>query len=236
MSDHDPTYWAKLSALLRLAGHERPVFVDAGANRGEFSALIAQEFPAGAIHAVEANAELCTGLAQRFAGKEVRIWNVALYDREGTIDLEVHADSGTSSVLPRPRNSRRYFHSSDRVVATLPVRAMTLDRLAEEAGIGQVDLLKLDTQGAELSIFRGARRLLGAAAIDVIYTEFFVVPHYEGAAPLHELWAHLEAYGYVMHDLFKGPCGRNGQLRFGDAIFVSPRFRERYLDTFPDEG
>ncbi len=73
-------------------------------------------------------------------------------------------------MLPRPRNARRYFDSGDRVVATVAVRAVSLDRLAEEGAIEHVDLLKLDTQGSELSIIRGAHRLLSGAAIDVIYT------------------------------------------------------------------
>lgn len=235
MSDHDPSYRSKLVALLRGTNQARPVFVDAGANRGDFTALLLDEFPASAVHAVEPDTQLCADLSQRFAGKNVRIWNVALHDHEGGIELHVHADRGTSSVLPRPASARRYFAGADQVVATVPVRALSLDRLAQDAGIERIDFLKLDTQGAELSIIGGAHRLLAAAAIDVIYTEFFLVPHYEGAATLPELWAPLSAHGYVLYDFFKGPYGRNGQLRFGDAIFVSPSARERYLDAFPEE-
>ena len=36
-------------------------------------------------------------------------------------------------------------------------------------------------------------------------------------------------------DLFPRPKGMNGQLRFGDAIFVSPANRLRRLDAFPPE-
>jgi FkbM family methyltransferase len=236
LSDHDPSYWDKLCGLVRRDGRAERAFIDAGANRGDFTARLLEEFPGCNIQAIEPNPRLCAGLAQRFAAQHVRIWNAALHDHEGTIQLQVHADAATSSVLPRPAGARRYFGSGDRIVATVPVDAMTLDRLVQDAAIEHVDLLKLDTQGAELPIIRGARRLLQRAAIDVIYTEFFVVPHYEGAASLHELWAALDAHGYVMHDLFKGPYGRNGQLRFGDAIFVSPKVRELYLDAFADEA
>jgi FkbM family methyltransferase len=235
VSDHDPAYWEKLRTLLKGTARPQPVFVDAGTNRGEFTALLLNEFPRASVHAVEPDPQLCAELDKRFAGRAVRTWNVALHEREGTIDLHVHADKGTSSVLPRPAGARRYFASGDAVVATVPVRAMTLDRLASDAGVDRIDFLKLDTQGAELPIVRGAQRLLAASAIDVIYTEFFLVPHYEGAARFDELWAPLQAHGYVLYDLFKGPYGRNGQLRFGDAIFVSPSVRERYLDAFPDE-
>jgi FkbM family methyltransferase len=236
MSDHDPTYWTKLNALLCRTASPQPVFVDAGANCGDFTASLLDAYPASTVHAVEPNAELCAGLTRRFEGSNVHVWNIALHEREGSIDLQVHANPATSSVLPRPVNARRYFHSADRIVDIVPVRTLSLDGMADDAGIEHIHLLKLDTQGAELSILRGARRALQSAAIDVIYTEFFLVPHYENAAPLDVLWALLSTHGYVMYDLFKGPYGRNGQLRFGDAIFVSPQVRERYLDTFPDEA
>jgi FkbM family methyltransferase len=236
VSDHDPTYRRKLNDLVAMTGRERRVFLDVGGNRGDFTAQLLEDFPGSRVHAVEPDPQLCAGLRERFASRDVTLWNAALHDHEGTLELQVHANPGTSSLLERPANARRYFDSGDRVVAKVPVRAMTLDRLAEEAGIGRVDLMKLDTQGAELPILRGGRRLLAAAAIDVIYTEFFLVPHYEGAATLRELWDELAAHGYGMYDLFKGPHGRNGQLRFGDAIFVSPRMRAEFLDTFPDEA
>jgi FkbM family methyltransferase len=236
MSDHDPSYWSRLRGLLERTAGEQPVFIDAGANHGDFTALLAEDFPSSTVHSIEPDPQLHAELAHRFAGKRVRPWNAALHDHEGSIDLRVHANPGTSSVLPRPASARRYFDSADRVVAKVAVRAMTLDVLTTEAGLAHVDLLKLDTQGAELPIIRGAQGLLRAAAIDVVYTEFFLVPHYEGAALLPELWAALGEHGYAMYDLFKGPHGRNGQLRFGDAIFVSPRVRERCLDAFPEEA
>lgn len=235
MSDHDPGYWERLTALLQGLGAASPRLVDVGANHGDFSHRFLETFPGGRTEMVEPNPELRAGLEARFAGRAARLWEVALQDHDGEVRLHIHANPGTSSVLPRPASARRYFARDDRVTASVPVRALALDSLAKEAGIDHIDLLKLDTQGAELSILRGARRLLAEGAIDVIYTEFFLVPHYEGAAPLHELWAPLAEHGYEMYDIFKGPYGRNGQLRFGDAIFVSPKVRARYLDRFPEE-
>jgi hypothetical protein len=121
-------------------------------------------------------------------------------------------------------------------VATVPVATTTLDEFIASQTPGGIALLKLDTQGSELSILRGARRSLERAAIDVIYTEFFIVPHYAGAPLLGDLLGFLGQFGYSLFDLFKGPNAANGQLRFGDAIFVSPAFRARHLDTSPGEA
>ena len=237
MSDHDPTYAAKLAALLRRAERPRRTFIDGGACRGDFSALLAGEFPGATIHAFEPNAALCGDIERRFAGNpDFHLWNRALHERAGRIELQVHADPGTTSLLPRPAGDRRYFHSSDRVVASQTVDTATLDDFLAAHVPEGVALLKLDTQGAELSILRGAARSLQAQSIEVIYTEFFLVPHYEGAPLLNDLWDLLAGHGYSMFDLFKGPYAANGQLRFGDAIFVSPRYRAECLDTFPAEA
>lgn len=237
MSDHDIDHWSRIESLLRRTlGDRTPVFVDGGTNRGDFTERLLQAFPTASVQAVEADPALAQALRERFAGRAVRVWNAALHHSEGTLELLVHENRGTSSIFERPADARRYFDSRDRVVERVPVPARTLDAIAREAGLGRIDLLKLDTQGAEVNILRGAQALLAAGAIDAIYTEFFVVPHYEGAPLLPEIWQALAAHGYTMLDFFKGPVAANGQLRFGDALFVSPRVRREVLDASPEEA
>ena len=236
MSDHDPTFLPKLVTLLRRAGDAHPVMIDGGACRGEFTTLLLDAFPSATIHAFEPNQALCDALVERFrpcAG--VRVWNRALFSATGAVELEVHADPGTSSLRPRVRDARRYFHSSDEVVRRDAVATIDLDTFIRNEAPQGIALLKLDTQGSELDILRGARESLGREAIDVIYTEFFVVPHYAGAPLVGDLLAFLQSFGYTLFDLFKGPNAHNGQLRFGDAIFVSGRFRTAYLDASAPE-
>jgi FkbM family methyltransferase len=237
MSDHDPSFAVKLAALLRRSRRSPQILIDGGACRGDFTALLAAAFADAQIHAFEPDPCLSAGIEKRFAdAPRVHVWNVALHENAGAADLQVHADPGTSSLLARPSSDRRYYHSSDRVVDTVPVATAALDEFVERHAPEGIGLLKLDTQGSELAILRGARRALTDAAIDVIYTEFFVVPHYAGAPLLGDLMNHLARFRYSLFDLFKGPNASNGQLRFGDAIFVSEAFRARHLDTSPDES
>lgn len=236
MSDHDPTFAPKLVSLLQRSSNQRPVFIDGGACRGEFSQFLLDAIPSATIHAFEPNERLAAELAVRFDSRaNVHVWNHALHAAVGAADLEVHADPGTSSLLPRTHDARRYFHSSDAVLRRDRVSTLDLDSFVGEHAPDGVTLLKLDTQGSELDILRGARGTLARHAIEVLYTEFFVVPHYAGAPLLGDLLAYLGSFGYTLFDLFKGPNARNGQLRFGDAIFVSPAFRATQLDAFAAE-
>jgi FkbM family methyltransferase len=236
MSDHDPSYAAKLSSLLRRSQRTPRTFVDAGACRGDFTAQLVAQFPDAVVHAFEPDPQRSAGIEQRFEQlPNVHVWNLALHERAGAGELFVHADPGTSSLLRRPPGDKRYFHSSDRVVGTVPVATTALAAFVDAHAPAGIGLLKLDTQGSELFILRGAQRALATSAIDVIYTEFFIVPHYADAPLLGDLMNFLGRFRYSLFDLFKGPNAGNGQLRFGDAIFVSAPFRALHLDTSPDE-
>ena len=47
----------------------------------------------------------------------------------------------------------------------------------------------------------------------------------------HELTEFLERFGYTVYNLFHLVTAQNGQLRFGDALFVSPNIRAAVVDA-----
>lgn len=62
------------------------------------------------------------------------------------------------------------------------------------------------------------------------------MPHYEGAALFHEICLYLADFNYSLFKLFLTREGLNGQLRFGDAILISPKLRKKLVDRFPVEA
>ena len=54
----------------------------------------------------------------------------------------------------------------------IEVPATTLDEVLEEARIGHVDLLKVDVEGFELGVFKGAHGLLTGARPPLVVFEF----------------------------------------------------------------
>jgi hypothetical protein len=83
-------------------------------------------------------------------------------------------------------------------VATLEetVGATSIDDFCEQQGIGAVDLLKIDVEGLELDVLRGASRLLARDAVSLIQFEFgygtvaaraYMRDFYELLAPTHTL-------------------------------------------------
>jgi hypothetical protein len=53
------------------------------------------------------------------------------------------------------------------------------------------------------------------------------VSHYEGGCMFHELTTFLEQYSYTLFNLYNLKRAKNGQLRWGNAIFLSPQVRAR---------
>ena len=79
----------------------------------------------------------------------------------------------------------------------------------------------MDIQGNELEALRGAERIIQSGNVALIYTETTFVPHYESGVLFAALNSHLNERGFSLFNLYNLHSARFGQLRFGDAIFVS---------------
>ena len=142
---------------------------DVGANVGRWSRLmLAAASHAGRdgdlrLHAFEPDPDTFARLAGTLDGPPARISNSALSDRHGTSPFHVVGPgAGTNSLYPVPGSSPAQ-HS---VVTT------TLDRYAEQAGVARFALVKIDAEGHDLAVLRGARDLLAAHRIMVAQFEY----------------------------------------------------------------
>jgi FkbM family methyltransferase len=128
--------------------------VDVGANVGYFSLLAATAVgPGGAVHAVEALPSTVDLLRRNLAlngTANVVVHPVAVGDRPGEVEMFKASESfiGSSST-----------HSGE--VSEGRVPRVTLDDLLAGVGGAEVTLLKIDVEGDEESVLRGATRLLG---------------------------------------------------------------------------
>lgn len=115
-----------------------------------------------------------------------------------------------------------------RVVATRTVTTRRLDDIPEARG---ADYLKLDVQGGELMVLRGARELL--KGVLVVHTEVEFVPLYKNQPLFADLDAFLRGQGFALHripgfagrpfKLFSAPHKLDGtvsQLLWCDAVYV----------------
>ena len=111
--------------------------------------------------------------------------------------LRVCAAPGMTSLLePDARMLALFagFAEFGRVTARLPVQTRRLDDVAE---VRQLDFLKMDVQGSELAVARGARARLAQAV--AIHTEVSFLNLYEKAPAFGEVDLELRSQGFVPH-------------------------------------
>lgn len=113
--------------------------VDVGANLGFFALAAREHYPAAVIHAYEPNPRIQAMLHANTDGLRVAVYAEAVGDRDGTGQL---LDDG-------PSNQARLTPDSGAV--TVPM--VSLETVLERVG-SELDLLKLDCEGAEWEILR----------------------------------------------------------------------------------
>lgn len=143
----------------------------------------------------------------------------ALGASTGELEINVSENSDSSSFLPMGERHRRAAPESA-YVATERVQVRTLDSTWGDVAAGARNpFLKLDVQGYELEVLKGARESLPKLA--GVQVELSLVPLYEGAPTFHEMIDLLESEEFRLAGIEPGFCdGASGELLQADGLFV----------------
>jgi FkbM family methyltransferase len=206
---------------LHHAGFLPAQIIDCGAYVGKWTCMARTIFPDAKVLMVEAapeNEPALSAVATTGSGVSYAIALLGPNDR-GTVPYFKMA-TGSSVLAEQTDVSREVVH--------LPMT--TLDRLAISRGIRVVDLLKLDVQGFELEVLRGAEALLQTAQVVLLEVSFL---QYNAEAPLvHEVFAAMRSYGFLAYDIGATTrWGTSSKLLQADILFVrcdSPLRPERF--------
>lgn len=203
---YEPAVSATVRALLRPGA----TFVDVGANIGWFSLLAASVVgPEGRVIAIEPNPRNVSLLELAAADNgyhNIQAFTVALAEGPGAVALETDGSNGRVIPITGP---------PDRPVgASYVVGAEALDDVLARAGAQHVDMMKMDVEGAEPMVLRGARRTL-AESRPVLVTEFHPValdssPWGSARGYLAQLREHGYRLSIIGEDAL-GPSGRSAE-------------------------
>jgi len=167
--------------------------LDIGAHHGYYTLLASRIVgPRGRVLAVEASPRERERLQQHLRinrCKNVRIESRALGESAGMAELHLVRgwETGCNS-LRRPDVSQP--------TETISVRLERLDRVLQEQNVAKVDFIKLDVEGAELSVLKGASRLLSQLPRPVILAEVQDIRTRPWGYPAREIVRHLAAANY----------------------------------------
>jgi len=206
---HYPNMALSLRNIGRL-GFQPRFTVDVGAYEGEWTTLCRTAFPETAILMVEAQpgkVERLRSIAASLGG-DIELVSALLGPEDGLQVAFQEMETG-SSVFPE---------SSEKPRQARTMNTRRLDSVLQERGAPPVDFLKLDVQGYELEVLKGAPRALAQA--EVVLMEVSLLPVNAGAPPFEEFIAFMDRADFRAFDMCGQGRRRDGVLWQVDLMFL----------------
>lgn len=177
------------------------VWIDVGAYLGTETFGAAKENPGLHVYAFEPNIRLAAQYWGIFPN--ITVLPMAVSEADGFAEFHVNANVGSSSLLPHNAEGVRKWIGGDlyKVEATIPVPTVRLDTFMDWAGISEVAYLKIDAQGADLSVVKSAGRRIKDVRKIKLEVAITPVSPYEGACRRQDVIDYLGSFGFVVNDV-----------------------------------
>lgn len=147
------------------------VIFDVGANRGQTARKILQRLSPRQLCCFEPVAETFKQLQASVSQFGcVELFNIGLSDNDGEGQIHIYSSSVLASTCD---SSPTLSTDSDLYERTESIQLRTLDSVCRELGVNSIDLLKVDTEGADLRTLQGAGSMLAEQRIGMLLFEFF---------------------------------------------------------------
>jgi FkbM family methyltransferase len=189
-------YLKKLFALLEI-----DLVIDVGGNLGQYASLLRDRVGyRGPLITVEPIPQMAAALQQRFGrDKQWDLMGCALGEKPGRSVLNVMQGHELSSLLEPSDVHTDRLDQLNRVRERLEIDVKTVDQLMSQHPLAKHArnvYLKLDVQGFELPVLRGA--ICSLPRIVALQAEASVIPLYTGMPMYHDLMRDIEALGYQL--------------------------------------
>jgi FkbM family methyltransferase len=209
-----------------LVGSDISAIFDIGANIGQTAERYRGLFPEATVYCFEPFPDSHAQVVGRFKQDHcVKPYRLAISDMNGLTLLHTYTNPVTNSLLPATIESTQFVEAGQMDdTGVITAESVTVDEFCRREKIKYLDIMKMDIQGGELKVLHGSSELLKARRIGLIYTEVLFLPLYQGQGWFYDIAAHLHAYGYQLFDFYNFVYAEDGQLKWGDAIFLPAKY------------
>jgi FkbM family methyltransferase len=205
---------------------ESDICVDIGANIGFYTLGLAKRANRGAVHSFEPVPLNCHVLMVNVLANGLSnavINNCAVGDINGEVDFCIARDGAYSSLVDTGRKT---------VVETAKTPMVTLDSYRSDRKLPRVDILKVDVEGAEPAVIRGAANLLAdpERRPRLVMLELFEPMLRQFGCTIEESVTVMRSYGYEPFVFVDGrlvPFSEQHYNRFYNVLFLGPGCDQR---------
>ncbi len=113
----------------------------------------------------------------------------------GKIKINVHPDLSSSSIYKEKESN--FINSTSREVTQIRI-----DDVCEDKGLKGPYLIKVDVQGAELDVLKGATNIINN--VEVVILEVSLFKLYQGGPQFYDVIEYMYKKGFVVYDIFGG--------------------------------
>jgi FkbM family methyltransferase len=213
------TGYHEFNELRYLHSYFKPemVFVDVGANQGEFSLFAAKRLPTGKVYAFEPVGDFFSMLKENISLNKfanIEPWKLGLSDKAGSFPIYFDSDhknqnEGIASLFALP---------DQQVKET--IETITLDSFCSNNQITKVDVIKIDVEGAEFQVLKGSEQVLRNSK-PLLMVELSEVNFKAAGYTSKELVGWVTSLGYKMYLIKKGRLIQtNSHPEFCNVIFI----------------
>jgi FkbM family methyltransferase len=193
---------------------------DIGAHIGMTALEFGDEWPNASVYAFEPHPGNFSRMRSNLIGKpDMELFQMGFSDKP--CEAPFHFDAEHPSMA-------RVVSGGEAI--TDSIKLDTVDRFCSERGIQDIDLMKIDVEGHEMPVLRGASAMLSQGRIAVLRIESAIDPDSDYHTQLWDLCDFLHPNGYRVfgfYDQWEDTIDPSPRLRRFDVAFISPAVQER---------
>jgi FkbM family methyltransferase len=208
-------------------------FVDVGGHQGETLAALAKNVEHFSYQVFEPNPSSFEVLSEyadklKSASRDIIIHNAAVGAEDGRIEFHMTNASAVAGVLKPVEGLTQRVPAGDHEIAqSIDCELRKIDSLDEIVNGQIIDLLKIDTEGFDLEVMKGAQKAFEKGQFQAVLSEAFFVPYREGQAYFWDLAQFMESVGYHFVNLYDCRDTGQGRLYTGNALWLSPELAKQ---------
>jgi FkbM family methyltransferase len=200
------------SIARNLKGNQITGVIDVGANVGQFGLDIRRHGFEGLIVSYEPVQQSFGLLSQTINQHQPwKAFQLGLGATESELTINISGNAGLSSSILEMGSLHLENFPDSATVAKQDISITTIDKQLEVLGLRpQEIMLKLDVQGFEAEVLKGASQSL--SKIPLCFLEVSITPLYEGEISFLPILIELSKFGHEVIDVFRGVKASDGKL------------------------
>lgn len=157
--------------LKNIVKYHSKVIFDVGANIGSYTKMIKKHYPDSQVYSFEPHPKTFKNLTQNIQSeKYVHTINSAIGSKEGNLELYDHKGLEGSEHASLDKNIFEKMYKTE--IEVHHVKVETIDSFCRNNQIKIITFLKIDVEGLEMEVLKGAKQMIANGSIECIQFEF----------------------------------------------------------------